>query len=141
MLKMTLNQYAAERRLAIFEDLRSGREPSLGTFDPAVLAEARSKGHPQMGTTRYSPNEIVFEFIYPDPRGAAVILTTSIAPPERIVFLPVPSWVVENIWQGDIQGTHHFESEAMKLLGELEAELSPEGNMKWFEKQAAKRRE
>jgi hypothetical protein len=141
MLKMTLNQYAAERRLAIFEDLRSNREPGLGAFDPAVLAEARAKGHPQMGTTRYTPNEILFEFIYPDPRGAAVIFTVSLAPPERVVFLPVPSWVVENIWQGDIQGTHHFESEATRLMGELQAELTVEGNLKWFEKQAAKRRE
>jgi hypothetical protein len=141
IFKMTLNQYAAERRLAVFEDLRAAREPRLGTFDAAVLAEARTKGHPQMGTTRYSPNEIVFEYIYPDRAGAAVILCVSLATPERVVFLPVPSWVVENIWQGDVQGTHHFESEAIRLLRELEAELTPEGNVKWFAKQAAKRRE
>jgi hypothetical protein len=138
---MTLNQFSAERRLAIYAELRSGHEPSQGSFDSSVLAEARTKGQPQMGTTRYLPHEIVFEFIYPDPNGAAVILSVSLTPPERIVFLPVPSWVVENIWQGDIQGTHHFESEAARLMQDLQSQLTPDGNKKWFEKQAAKRRE
>lgn len=138
---MTLNQFAAERRLAIFEDLRAGLEPREGSFDSTLLKEARAKGAPQMGTTRYLPHEIAFEFIYPDPHSTATILAVRLAPPERIVFLPVPTWVVENIWQGDIAGTHHFESDAIRLLRELEDELTAEGNLKWFEKQAAKRRE
>jgi hypothetical protein len=138
---MTLNQYAAENRLAIFDDLKSARDPRKGDFDSSLLAEARTKGTPQMGTTRFSPSKITFEFIYPDKQGASVILEVSLIAPERIVFLPVPRWVVENIWQGDISGTHHFESEAVRLLEELEAELAPEANIKWFEPQPAKRRE
>jgi hypothetical protein len=138
---MSLNQYAAEHRLAIFEELRGGREPSQGRFDAAIFKEARSKGAPQMGTTRYAPDAIVFEFIYPDPLSTAMILTVSIQPPERIVFLPVPSWVVENIWQGDIAGTYHFESDAQRLVEDLRSELAPEANLKWFGPQPAKRRE
>lgn len=138
---MTLNQYAAEKRMAIFEELRSGLAPSEGTFSPTVLSEARAKGSPQMGSTRYTPSEIAFEFIYPDPQASAVILTVTLVPPERIVFLPVPSWVVENIWQGDIAGTFHFESEASRLMDDLQSELTPDANRKWFEPQMAKRRE
>jgi hypothetical protein len=138
---MSLNQYAAARRLAIFEDLRAGLEPRDGRFDAAVLKEARAKGSPQMGTTLYSPTEIAFEFIYPDPVSTATILTVHLDVPERIVFLPVPSWVVENIWQGDISGTYQFESDALSMLEDFRGELTPEGNLKWFGKQPAKRRE
>ncbi len=138
---MTLNQFAAEKRLAIYSDLQRNLEPREGSFDGAVLREARTKDAPQMGTTRYEPNAIHFEFIYPDPIATALILVVTLAPPERIVFLPVPPWVVENIWQGDIAGAHHFESDARRLMKELEAELEPERNAKWFAPQPAKRRE
>jgi hypothetical protein len=138
---MSLNQFAAEKRLAIFEDLKSNIEPREGRFDAAVLKEARSKGTPQMGTTLYSPDEIAFEFIYPDPVSTATILTVRLDAPERIVFLPVPKWVIENIWQGDITGTYQFESDALAMLEEFRGEISLDGNLKWFEKQPAKRRE
>ena len=94
-----------------------------------------------MGSTRYTPGEILFEFIYPDPLTTATILTIALPSPERIVFMPVPSWVIENIWQGDIAGTHHFESEANRLMQDLQDELTPPHNRKWFLPQAAKRRE
>jgi hypothetical protein len=138
---MKLNEFAARSRLGIFEDLRAGREPGEGSWNPTTLAEARVKGQPQMGTTVYAPDRITFEFIYPDPSSTATILTVSLDPPERVVFLPVPEWVVENIWQGDIAGTYQFESDALRLVEQFRAELNPEGNLKWFGKQAAKRRE
>jgi hypothetical protein len=138
---MTLNHYAAETRLAIFEDLRTGREPREGTFDAGLLREARTKASPQMGATRYSPDEIAFEFIFPDPLGAALILTVNVVPKERIVFLPVPPWVVENIWQGDVAGSHHFESDAIRLVSEFTGELAADANRKWFDRQPPKRRE
>jgi len=94
-----------------------------------------------MGTTRYEPNAIHFEFIYPDSKSSSTVLTVTLEPPERIVFLPVPDWVVENIWQGSIAGTHHFESEAQRLVDEFKADLMPGPNGKWFEPQAPKRRE
>lgn len=138
---MTLNEYAAKARLRIFERLSVGEAPAEGSFDPARLAEARIKGRPQMGTTRYQPFQIDFEFIYPDPISTSMVLSVSLVPPERIVYMPVPSWVVENIWQGDISGTFHFESEATQLVTELAESLSETGNQALFEKQMPKRRE
>ncbi len=138
---MTLNAYAAERRRAFFEDLQRGWPPRDAEFDEAVFKEGKVKGAPQMGTTRYEPHSIIFEFIYPDAKTTATVLSVRIPSPERIVFLPVPEWVVETIWQGDIDGSFHFESEAMKLVGGLQAELTPDANVKWFGPRMAKRRE
>jgi hypothetical protein len=138
---MTLNAYAAEARLKLLDDLRAGLPPSQGNFDPKVLAEGKVKGEPQLGTTRYEPHAIIVEFIYPDPSTTATVLSVRLESPERIVFLPVPSWVVETIWQGDIDGTYHFESEARRLLAEFENELEPDRNERWFAPRVAKRRE
>jgi len=138
---MTLNAFAAEKRLKLFDELKRGSNPSEGSFDAAALAEGRMKGAPQIGTTRYEPRAIVFEFIFPDPRGGATVMPVRLDAPERIVFLPVPEWVIESIWQGDIDGSFHFESDAVALVESLKGELTPEGNAKWFEKRLAKRRE
>lgn len=138
---MNLSQHAAERRLRIFEDLAAGLPPREGVFDEHALRDARAKGQPQMGTTRYEPDAILCEFIYPASDGSTVLLTVRLDVPERIVFLPVPGWVVENIWQGDISGSHHFESEAERLLAEFAKEMDSAANKKWFGPQAAKRRE
>lgn len=139
---MKLNEFAAKLRLRIFDELRKGLPPSKGTADLALLAEARTKSSsPQMGTTIYHPYEIIFEFIYPDPAATAVIVPVKLAPPQRIVFMPVPSWVVENIWQGDIAGSYHFESDAEQLLRAFEGQLGESANAAHFEKQLPKRRE
>ncbi|MBI3722203.1 MAG: hypothetical protein HY248_06580, partial [Fimbriimonas ginsengisoli] len=125
---MTLNEYAAERKLLLHERLKAGLEPHEGEFDAAIFREAKAKGEPQLGVTRYEPRAILLEFIYPDPGGAAIILTVRLDPPERIVFLPVPPWVVETIWQGDIDGSYHFESHARALLREYESCLAETAN-------------
>ena len=138
---MNLNAYAAERRLAFFEDLKRGWPPGDASYDEAVFRDAKVKGQPQMGTTRYEPHAIIFEFIYPDPQTTSTVLSVRIQSPERIVFLPVPEWVVETIWQGEVDGTFHFENEAAKLVAALQSELTPDGNLKWFGKREAKRRE
>lgn len=138
---MSLNSYTATKRLAIFEDLRKGLPPQEGEFDPTVLEEARKKGEVQMGSTHYDPWAIYVEYIFPDPGSTATVLSVKLKAPERIVFLPVPEWVVENIWQGDVQGTFHLESEARRLYAALGAELETEQNQKWFGPQMAKRRE
>jgi hypothetical protein len=130
---MTLNQYSAERRLRILDELRKGLPPAEGEYDEALWREGKVKGDPQMGTTRYEPFSIVFEFIFPDPSTNATVLCVRLTPPERIVFLPVPPWVIESIWQGEIDGTHHFESEAYQVFEEFRKELEPEANRKWFE--------
>ncbi len=138
---MSLNTYAAEKRLKIFDQLKQGLPPHEGEFDQQTFLDAKVKGQPQMGTTRYEPHAIYVEFIYPDPNSSAAILTVKLDTPERIVFLPVPEWVIESIWQGDIAGSYHFESDARALLAKFEGELSEAENPKWFGKQMAKRRE
>lgn len=138
---MTLNAYSAAKKIALFEDLKKGLPPSEGVYDEVVLKEAKAKGDPQVGATKYEPNVIQIEFIYPDPKSTSTILVVKLTPPERIVFLPVPTWVVESIWQGEISGTYHFESEAKRLYNEFGLELEADANQKWFGPQMAKRRE
>lgn len=138
---MSLNAYVAERRRFLFDDLRAGRVPSQGNYDETVLREARTKGEVQMGSVRLSPFAIDLEFIYPDPKGVSSIVTVRLDPPERIVFLPVPGWVVESIWQGEISGSHHFESEAMALVEGFRTQLEPEANAALFGRQEPTRRE
>ncbi|MFQ3669602.1 MAG: hypothetical protein SNJ61_12050 [Fimbriimonadaceae bacterium] len=138
---MTLNQYAAEIRMQIFDSLKKGIDPPVGTFDASVLKEGKTKGEPQIGTTRYEPETIIFEFIFPDPRSAATVLSVRVGSPERIVFLPVPKWVVESIWQGDVDGSFHFESDAREMLAEFASLLEPDANRALFGPKQATRRE
>ena len=53
-------------------------------------------------------------------------------PPERIVRMPVPEWVVESVWQGEVDGSYHFESHAYALLEAFTASLDPEENARRF---------
>lgn len=130
---MNLNAFTASKKRAIFEDLLAGREPGEGSYDPGLLREGRTKGKPQMGGAVYTPDEIRLEFIYPDPVQGSVVLTVSIPAPERIVSMPVPSWVVENVWQGEVLGSYHFESEAGRLVAEFQSLLLPENNSAAFD--------
>jgi hypothetical protein len=138
---MTLNAYAAEKRLAIFEDLKGGHSPKEGEYNDHTLKEGQVKGTPQIGSTRYEPDAIFIEFIYPDPKSSATVLSIRLPAPERIVFLPVPDWVVESIWQGEIDGSYQFESDARAMLAKFEQELTQAENQKWFGPRQAKRRE
>lgn len=138
---MNLNAYVAERRRALFDDLRAGRAPSQGDYDENQLREARAKGEVQMGSARLSPHLIELEFIFPDPKAVSSIVTVRLTPPERIVFLPVPKWVVESIWQGEISGSHHFESDAYAMVEALRSQLEPEPNEALFGRQEPTRRE
>lgn len=138
---MTLNEFAGGLRTRLFEELKAGQEPSLGAFDPSQLRDARAKGSPQVGATRYTPDSIAFEFVYPDPTSTAAIVTVHVPAPERIVFLPVPPWVVENIWQGDVDGSFHFESDALELLEAFASKLQPAENAVFFGPREPKRRE
>ncbi|MCC7434051.1 MAG: hypothetical protein IT363_05150 [Methanoregulaceae archaeon] len=138
---MTLNAYAAKVRLSLFDDLKAGRDPGSGSWDATQLAEARAKGSPQVGTTRYTPDALWFEFIYSGPTSTPIIVTVKVPAPERIVFLPVPDWVIETIWQGDIDGSYHFESHARSLVQQFADVLEPHANLVWFGPRAPKRRE
>jgi hypothetical protein len=138
---MHLNAFVAEKRTRVFDDLTRGLLPSEGEYSEELLKEGRIKGQAQMGTTRFEPTQVVLEFIFPDPRSSATILSVHIATPERILFMPVPSWVVESIWQGEIDGSYRFESEAAELLAEYAKGLDAEANGKWFGPRQAMPRE
>ncbi|MEO7453336.1 MAG: hypothetical protein ABIV13_01070 [Fimbriimonadales bacterium] len=138
---MKLNEWAATMKTQIYEELNVGKRPPVGKFDEHILREAQVKGKPQMGATTYSPVSAVFEFIFPDSNSSATVLQVVVEPPERIVFLPVPEWVMEEIWQGDVSGSPHFESEAVELMRRFSAELEPGANDRHFGPQPAKRRE
>lgn len=138
---MKLKDFVSEKRKAIFEDLVAGREPSQGCFDAEALKEARSKGAPQLGAARMEPHKIRLEFIFPAPQANTSIFTVAVDTPERIVYMPVPSWVVESIWQGEIDGSYWFESEARCLLRNFEEMLAEPANSELFGRQSAKRKE
>jgi len=138
---LNLTAYAATKKRQIFDDLFAGNLPQEGEFSETTLKEGLAKGRPQMGATIFFPNKIALEFIYSDPRTSATILTVELDSPERIVMMPVPSWVRETIWQGEISGSHHFESEANKLLEEFTQICEPGNNDEFFGPQAATRRE
>lgn len=138
---MNLAQFVAEHKRQLLDDLKAGRDPSVGEFDLNRLKEGRIKGEPQMGTTRFAPDHVILEFIYSDPRGAATVLPIRVTTPERVVFLPVPDWVVESIWQGEIDGTYVWESEALARVAAFQASLAPEPNREWFGPRDARRRE
>ena len=129
---MNLNAFAAEKRLELFEDLKAGRTPREGEYDEATLRDARVKGQPQLGATHYEPESIFLEFIYPEPKSYSAVLTVRIPSPERIVFLPVPEWVVESIWQGEISGSFQFESDAERMVADLHHQLAPQANAELF---------
>lgn len=138
---MRLKEFISEKRKAIYEDLLAGREPREGRFDAELLKEARTKGSPQLGAVVLEPRRVCLEFIYPAPQANTVVLTVSLDPPERIVFMPVPSWVVEHIWQGEIDGSHFFESEARRHLRDFEDLLGEAANAALFGDRRAKRKE
>ncbi|MBL8048632.1 MAG: hypothetical protein JNJ45_08120 [Chthonomonas sp.] len=124
---MLLREFAAQTKRQIFDDLFGGGSPRVGEFDASLLAQARDLGEPKMGTTHFSPHAVTHEFTY----GAGQelqILRVTLTPPERIVYMPVPGWVVENIWQGSIDGTYHFASDAERLLAEFAASLGEGAN-------------
>lgn len=125
----------------LFADLVGGRQPRHGSFDANALQEARKRATPQMGATRFSPTAIFFEFPFVAPGAAATVITVEVPAPERIVFMPVPDWVIESIWQGEIDGSYHFASDAERLLEQFRLELGEESNRRWFGPKAPRRRE
>lgn len=131
---MHLNSYVAQKKIEILQSLQANQPPAEGEYDHANWQEAKDLGSPQVGTARFSPDTIYLEYIYANPGASNLLFTVQLTPPERIVFMPVPDWVVETIWEGEIDGSYRFESEAQSLLESLTSELEEEKNKKWFEK-------
>jgi hypothetical protein len=139
--RMTLNEYVARTKREVFDDIVEGRQPSTGLCDLALLDGLRAKAAPQMGTTVFAPDSLTFEFIFSLSDGQTEVFQVKVSAPERIVYLPVPEWVVESVWQGEVAGSFHFESDARVLVDKFQGETTPDGNTKWFQKQLPKRRE
>ncbi len=137
----TLAVFVARNKREIWEKLNLGQPPHIGEFNLDVYTAIKSRPGVQIGTVTFSPSSITLEFLFPDPTSISAILPVILSVSERIVFMPVPTWVVESIWQGDIDGSYHFESDANALLAKYQEELTVSGNEKWFQKQLAKRRE
>ncbi len=131
-MSVPLGVFVADAQSRLLGDLAAGRAPSVGEFDQECWANARTKGQPRIGTVRYEPHAVLLEFIFPDPLGSTAVLTVRLAAPERIVHLPVPEWVVENVWQGDVAGSFHFESHAAAMLRAFEGRLEPTANAAEF---------
>lgn len=128
MVFMTLNEFAARERTRLFDCLQQGIPPSEGEYSSQLLAEGKMKGKPHMGTTRFEADGIFHEFIYPDPQAGATVLVVKTSPPQRIVYMPVPDWVIASIWQGSVEGSYQFESDALKLVDAYKTSLSRENN-------------
>ncbi len=133
---MTLSEWSARTKRALFDDLYNGREPSIGAFDSHLLQEAKIKGLPQMGATEFGPESARFEFVYAGGTGT-VVVSVHVDAPERIVFMPVPDWVVETVWQGEVSGSCHFEAEAAQLVQRFQRLLEPEVNRAQFQPRQA----
>lgn len=138
---LVLSAYTAEKKRAIFEQLLKGEKPGEGEFDRGIWVEAKDKGRPQMGTTVYAPDTISVEFVYSDPAGGSMVLKVKLESPERIVFMPVPTWVHQEVWQGHVDGTYRFESEAKEMMAKFELELAEGKNEEWFGKRMPMNRE
>jgi hypothetical protein len=136
-----LSVFAAGQKRDIFDALRRGEMPPVGHFDEEIWRLGKEKAEVQMGTTLFLPGKITYEYIYQDPNGAHLVLSVVVDPPERIVFMPVPKWVVENIWQGEVNGSFVFASEARVLMEELEVSLSAERNLLLFAPPGPKRKD
>jgi hypothetical protein len=127
-----LAEWCAEIRRAIFEQLSAKRAPHIGEYDEKTFVEAMARASPQMGATRFDPNRVNFEFIFPETASNTLVLVVRVEAPERIVCMPVPDWVIDSIWQGEIDGSFHFESDARRLLAEFASQIEPEKNRELF---------
>lgn len=125
--------WTANLKQQIFQELLTGRTPSQGRFDAEALAEARRRGTPQIGTVNYEPRAATFEFPFVETGGATQVVSVEIDPPERIVALSVPEWVVENVWHGEVSGSFEFESDAMEMVRRFMERLDPGANLADFE--------
>jgi len=137
---MTLKEWISEHKRKLFDEIHGGAEPSIGEYDPEILAQCSALGKPQMGPAQVTPKSVTLEFIFSQQSGRSDIFSVKLVTPERVVYLPIPVWVTETIWQGEVSGSYHFESEARELYADFGRELEPERNERWFGPQAPKTR-
>ncbi|GIV09728.1 MAG: hypothetical protein KatS3mg019_1819 [Fimbriimonadales bacterium] len=131
---MNLREFVRDQIQTIFDALRAGNPPPVGEYDPAPLRECQRRATPQVGATRFMPDAIVLEFIFQDASLGPAVLSVRVPAPEPIVYMPVPDWVIEDVWQGDVTGSFRFRSEAERLLEAFQKQVFTEQNRAYFEK-------
>jgi hypothetical protein len=131
---MTLREFMRDQIQRIFDALKANGAPPIGEYDPAQLRECQRRAYPQIGTTRFEPDALLLEFIFQDPSLGPAVLTVRVPAPEPIVYMPVPDWVIEDVWQGDVTGSFRFRSEAERLLEAFREQVFTERNRAYFEK-------
>ncbi len=130
---MTLREFVRQQIQQIYEALQQGQAPPVGEYDATTLRECMRRATVQIGTTHYRPDSVLLEFIFTEPSLGPAILTVRVPTPEPIVYMPVPDWVIEDVWQGEVTGSFRFASEAQILLKKLHNQIFSETNILYFE--------
>ncbi|MCS6949110.1 MAG: hypothetical protein NZ520_01480 [bacterium] len=139
---MTLREFTNAARKQILEALQHKQPPPIGHFDRKAFEEAMQMREVQMGSAHYTPRSVVLEFVFwHDTPGAPLILSVEVETPEPVVFLPVPDWVQQDVWQGEVKGTFRLRSEAEQMLETFRRHVLEGENLHYFEERPAPRRE
>ncbi|MCS6918940.1 MAG: hypothetical protein NZM28_04150, partial [Fimbriimonadales bacterium] len=131
---MTLREFVRDQIQAIFDALKAGGAPPVGEYDPAQLKECQRRASPQVGATNFQPDAVLLEFIYQDASLGPAVLSVRVPAPEPIVYMPVPDWVIEDVWQGDVTGSFRFASEAERLIAAFREQVFTDKNRAFFER-------
>lgn len=142
VIAVTLREFTNATRKQILDALQRKQAPPIGHFDQKTFEEAMQMREVQMGSARYTPRSVVLEFIFlHDNPGAPLILCVEVDTPEPVVFMPVPDWVQQDVWQGEVKGTFRLRSEAERLMEAFRHHVLEEENLHYFEDRPAPRRE
>ena len=117
---MTPYEWAVGRRRTLLETLKAGKRPDDATFDAGAVEAALAKGVPREGAIRFLPDAAIVE------------VHVAFAGSAPAIWMAVPDWVVENVWQGEVTGRHLFESQARAALDRVAAGILPEPNAAAF---------
>ena len=142
VIMMTLREFTHTTRKQILDALQHKKAPPIGHFDRKVFEEAVQLREVQLGSAHYTPHSVILEFIFlRDQPGTPLILSVEVDTPEPVVFMPVPEWVQEDVWQGEVKGTFRLRSEAERLMEAFRHHVLEEENRHYFEQRSAPRRE
>lgn len=131
---MTLREFVRTQIQTIFDALKAGGAPPIGEYNLAQLKECQRRATPQVGATNFQPDALLLEFIFQDASLGPAVLSVRVPAPEPIVYMPVPDWVIEDVWQGDVTGSFRFLSEAERLLEAFREQVFTERNRVYFGK-------
>lgn len=137
---MLLKEFVVHKRKVILEDLKNGKAPKEGKYDKGFLTSYSANDTIQLGAVKFQPYSMTLEYIFTDKQKNSHIFSVELEVPERIVFMPVPTWVIQSIWQGEIQGSYYFQTEAYRLLDEFKLNLEESQNLNCFNAEPEKQR-